>query len=94
MSDTTETPDDAGVPAYPPVPRTVTLAIAAVGAQVFFLLVRSLAVLGFSDELQRLLIKSNKDLKNDNKNKKAVSEYVFGSHDVLHDLHSLRVSYV
>ena len=94
MSDTTETPDDAGVPAYPTVPRTVNLAIAAVAAQVFFLLVRSLAVLGFSDELQRLLIKSNKDLKNDNKNKKAVSEYVFGSHDVLHDLHSLRVSYV
>lgn len=94
MSDTTQTPGDTAVPAYPPVPRTVNLVVAAVGAQVFFLLLRSLGVLGFSDQLQRLLIKSNKDLKPSNKNRKPLNEYVFGSHDVLHDLHSLRVSYV
>jgi hypothetical protein len=94
VSDSTQTPDDAAVPAYPTVPRTVNLVIAAVGAQVFFLLLRSLGVLGFSDQLQRLLIKSNRDLKPSNKNRKPLNEYVFGSHDVLHDLHSLRVSYV
>lgn len=100
MSDTTDTPDAADAadaadaPAYPAVPRTIDLAIAAVGAQVFFLLVRSLGVLGFGGDLQRLLITSNRDLKATNKNRKPVNEYVFGSHDVLHDLHSLRVSYV
>src|SRR4051794_13520720 len=92
MSDPTATSDEAASPAYPAPPRTINLAIAAVCAQVFFLFVRVVGMFGYGDQLQDLLVKSNKDLKASNKNRKPLNEYVHGSHGVLHDLHTLRVN--
>lgn len=92
MSDAIEMSDDAAAPAAAAPPRTVNLVIAAVAAQAFFLLVRVVAMFGFGDQLQRLLIKSNRDLKVTDKNRKPLDQYVFNSHPVLHDLHTLRIN--
>jgi len=82
--------DGAETPTRPSAPRTVNLAIGAVLLQVFFVLLRAAAFFGFTDQLQRLLVKSNNDLKVTDKNRKDPHTYVVHSHQVLHDLHSWR----
>ena len=72
----------------PPAPRTIRLAIVAIVAYAFFTLARALSMFGSTDALQRLLVKANNDLKPADRK----SNYTFGSHKVLDDLHSVRVS--
>lgn len=91
MSETTTPPaDGAEPPTQPTVPRAVNLAAAAVCAQVLFVLLRAGSFFGFSDALQRLLIKSNNDLKTTDKHRKDPHTYVLHSQQVVHDLHSWR----
>lgn len=74
-------------PAEPPKPpRTINLAIAAVCAEVVFLLIRAVSMLGFSDQLRSLLVDSN------NKAKKPTVPY--GPSQIADDLHKLRLNTV
>ncbi|HLY33779.1 MAG TPA: hypothetical protein VKQ07_04545, partial [Jatrophihabitantaceae bacterium] len=87
VSETTTPPaDGAESPTRPVVPRTVNLAIAAVCMQVFFVVLRAGAFFGFSDELKRLLVKANNDLKSTDKNKKNP----YTPTQIAHDLHTWR----
>jgi hypothetical protein len=70
----------------PPAPRSLQIAIVAIIAQAVFTLVRAIGMFGYGDQLQRLLIKANKDLKHPKSN------YTFGSSRVLDDLHSVRTN--
>ncbi|HJQ44342.1 MAG TPA: hypothetical protein VJ831_14735 [Jatrophihabitantaceae bacterium] len=90
MSTTEETADSAApdkLPA-PPAPRSIKLAMVAIVMYAVFTLARSISMFGFSDELQRLLIKANNDLKV----KDRKSGYTFDSSKVLDDLHTVRVN--
>jgi hypothetical protein len=72
-------------PAGRPVPpRTINLVIAAVCVQVVFLLIRAGSMFGYTDELRRLLVDSNK------KAKKPVNPY--GPSQIADDLHHLRTN--
>ncbi|MCW2497732.1 hypothetical protein, partial [Jatrophihabitans sp.] len=72
----------------PSLPQSMQLAFAAMAALIVLTVVSALALLGSSTTLQHYLITQNA------KAKKPKKGYTFGSHDVLKDLHTLRVSSV
>lgn len=68
----------------PVPPRTISLAIAAVVAQVVFMAIRTVSIFGYTDQLSRLLVKSNHDAK--------TPKNPYGPAQVAHDLHAWRTS--
>jgi hypothetical protein len=68
------------------VPRTINLVIAAIVLQVVFTLVRALSMFGYTGQLQRLLLKSNNDLK------PADRKVPYGPAQIADDLHRVRVN--
>jgi hypothetical protein len=71
-------------PPHVPIPRTVDLAVIAIGLEVVFTMLRALALRGYSSQLSQWLIDSNN--KATGKNKKSP----YTSADVAHDLAQLR----
>ena len=84
VSDTTKGTVEAKPTERPTPPRTINLAIAAVGAQVVFSLVRAGSMFGYTDQLSKLLVDSN------TKAKKPRSPYT--STQIADDLHRLRIN--
>jgi hypothetical protein len=82
-------PAGAGRPSRPeppqvPIPRTVDLAVLAIGLEVVFTMVRALSLRGYTSQLSQWLIDSNN--KATGKNHKAN----YSASDVAHDLAQLR----
>ena len=84
VTDMTKAPVEAKPAEAIRPPRMINLVVAAVGAQVFFSIVRAVSMFGYSDQLRRWLVDSN------NKAKKPTRPY--GPAQITHDLHQLRVS--
>lgn len=84
MSDTVEPTADPTTPARPVPPRTINLVMVAVGAQVVFMAIRVVSMFGYTDQLTRLLEKSNRDAKH--------PKSPYGPSQVAHDLHTVRVN--
>ncbi|MDT4934205.1 MAG: hypothetical protein QOK11_2097 [Pseudonocardiales bacterium] len=79
-----ETSADSTKPVPPTLPRTISLAIAAVVAQVVFMAIRTVGIFGYTDQLGRLLVKSNHDAK--------TPKSPYGPAQVARDLHAWRIS--
>jgi hypothetical protein len=79
-----ETSADSTKPVPPTPPRTISLAIAAIVAQVVLMIIRTVSIFGYTDQLSRLLVKSNHDAK--------TPKNPYGPAQVAHDLHAWRIS--
>jgi hypothetical protein len=84
VSDTVEPVADPTTPVRPVPPRTINLVMVAVGAQVVFMAIRVVSMFGYTDQLTRLLEKSNRDAKH--------PKSPYGPAQVAHDLHTVRVN--
>ena len=71
-------------------PQTIRLAVLAMGVQIVLTLVATALLWGYTSDLSKQLIKSNKALKATDKHRKPLATYIAGSPDLMHDLHVYR----
>jgi hypothetical protein len=84
VTDLTKSSDEPTPPEAPTLPRTVKLVIVAVCAEVFFSLIRAVSMFGYTGQLKRLLVDTNKDAKH--------PKNPYTTTDIANDLHSVRVN--
>jgi hypothetical protein len=71
-------------------PQTIRLAVLAMGVQIFLTLVATALLWGYTSDLSKQLIKSNKALKVTDKHRKNPDTYLAGTSALMHDLHVYR----